>query len=160
MFPEIKTATAGRDGLLDRAARTHALAAARSGGSLAVDREVPTRLAGRWSGKTAEDRSANLEWAVSALRHLNDHRKNDPGVQTDLGEALSKVESHGDEASKLLGGLAEKDLLASPEGYAALAKMREKAGDAAGSEAALKKCEGMTKTASSCHFATAGATAS
>ena len=50
--------------------------------------------------------------------------------------------------------------LASPEGYAALAKMREKAGDAVGSEAALKKCEGMTKTASTCHFAIAGATAS
>jgi hypothetical protein len=160
MFPEIKTSVSRKDGLLDRAARTLALATARSGGVLPVDREVPTWIASKWSGKTAEDRHANLEWSVATLRRISEHRKNDPAVETDLGEALAKLDGHGDEAMKLLGGLAEKDLLASPEGYAALARLRGKSGDTAGSEAAAKKCAVMTKTASVCNLDVASATPS
>jgi Flp pilus assembly protein TadD len=150
MFPEIRTIKIAKDGLLDRAARTLALATARSGGALPIDREVPASIAGTYAGKTAVDRQANLDWAASALRRTSEHRKNDPAVETDLGEALSKLDGHHEEALKLLGDLAEKDLVASPEGYAALARLRKDAGDSAGSDAAFKKCEVMTKTASLC----------
>ena len=160
MFPDIKAAAAGKDRLIDRAFRTLALASTRSGGSLPIDKEVPSWLSARWSGKSAEDRKANLEWSVATLRHLGEKRANDPGMETDLGEALAKLDDHRDEALKLLGGLAEKDLLASPEGYAALGKLRKDTGDAAGSDAAVKKCELMTKTASVCQTGAATTTQS
>jgi hypothetical protein len=153
MMPEIRTTGFGRDPLVHRAMRILALATARFDGTLPLQREVPFELLGAWRGKSTDDRAANLEWSIATLRRLNDNRQNDPALQTDLGEALARVDAHHDEALKLLGGLADKDLVSSPEGYAALAKLREQTGDTAGRDAAAKRCAAMAQNASICQVA-------
>ena len=93
---------------------------------------------------------ANLEWAVQSLREIDAKRPNDPTVQADLGEALSKTATGQAEALKLLQGLAQKDLMGSPHAYAALAKLRTAERRLAGAEAAIKRCEEMSKTPGVC----------
>lgn len=144
-FPKIRTATAGANPLETRALRVFSLAVVRSDG--AVD-EKKARVASangiEWTPK------ANLDWAVQSLREIDAKRPNDPTVQADLGEALSKTTTGQAEALKILQGLAQKDLMGSPHAYAALAKLRTQSGDNAGAEAAIKRCEEMSKTPGIC----------
>jgi predicted Zn-dependent protease len=139
-FPGLKLYKPGTGPLADRGLRILAMAVARKNGALTV---------GAFQGANEKQKAENLEWSITTLRALNVKRPNNPALQTDLGEALSKVEKYQPEAQKLLGTLADKDLLASAEGYAALAKLKASTGDASGRDAALKRCAAMTKTASS-----------
>lgn len=145
-FPALKIVKPGTLPLADRALRILALASVRSDGNVA---------AGTMKNTTAADRAGNLAWSIDTIRKLSAKRGNNPSYQTDLGEALSKVASHHDEALKVLGELADKDLLTSAEGYAALARMRAEKGDATAREAAQKRCEAMTKTPKICEIPTA-----
>ena len=128
-----------------------ALAVVRSNGV------VNERNSGSWSS-TEWTPTANLEWAIQSLREIDAKRPNDPTVQADLGEALSKLPRTQDESLKLLGGLAQKDLMGSPFAYAALAKIRETKGDTAGAQAAIKRCEEMSKVPGVCKPATPAST--
>jgi hypothetical protein len=149
-FPALRIVKPGALPLADRALRILALAAVRSDGALTI---------GTMKGATAADRAANLEWSIDVLRSLSDKRGKNPSFETDLGEALSKVPAHHAEALKILGELSDKDLLTSAEGYASLARLRAEAGDAAAREAAVKRCETMTKTPKICDVPTAATTA-
>jgi hypothetical protein len=140
-FPALKIIKPGTLPLADRALRILALASVRADGGLTV---------GAMRGHTAGDRAANLEWSIDVLRSLTARRANNPTLQTDLGEALAKVPAHQDEARKILGELADKDLLTTAEGYAALARLRSAKDDAPAREALVKRCEGMTKTPAIC----------
>ncbi len=144
-FPRIRSVTAGENPLETRALRVFSLAVVRSGGT--VD-EKQARVASAngvdWTP------ASNLQWAVQSLREVDQKRPNDPTVQADLGEALSKTEAGRVEALKILQGLAQKDLMGSPHAYAALAKLRTETGDSAGAEAAIKRCEEMSKTPGIC----------
>jgi hypothetical protein len=142
-FSNVRNATAGANPLETRALRVFALAVVRSNGT------VNERNAGSWS-QTEWTPTANLEWAIQSLREIDAKRPNDPTVQADLGEALSKLPRTQDESLKLLGGLAQKDLMGSPFAYAALAKIRGEKGDTAGAEAAIKRCEEMSKVPGVC----------
>jgi hypothetical protein len=142
-FPRVRVATAGQNPLETRALRVFALAVVRSNGAV-TERSAGFATQDEWTPK------ANLEWAVQSLREIDAKRPNDPTVQADLGEALSKLPHGQGEALKLLGGLAQKDLMGSPHAYAALAKLRSDTGDTAGAEAALKRCDEMTKTPGVC----------
>ena len=126
-----------------RALRVFSLAVVRSNGSI-NEKSVGVVSSGEWTP------SANLEWAVQAIREIDAKRPNDPTVQADLGEALSRLPHTQDEALKMLQGLAQKDLMGSPHAYAALAKLRGSKGDSAGAEAALKRCEEMSKVPGVC----------
>jgi hypothetical protein len=144
-FPRIRNAEAGANPLETRALRVFSLAVVRSDG--AVDEKkahVASANGVDWTPK------ANLDWAVQSLREIDEKRPNDPTVQADLGEALSKTASGQTEALKILQGLAQKDLMGSPRAYAALAKLRTQSGDSAGAEAAIKRCEEMSKTPGIC----------
>lgn len=142
-FPDIRNATAGSDGLETRALRVMALAVVRSDGTV-DEKKAHVASASEWTA------GSNLAWAVQALREVDEKRPNDPALQADLGEALSKTASGQAEAMKILGGLAQKDLMGSPRAYAALAKLRAQSGDLAGAEAAIKRCEEMSKAPGVC----------
>jgi hypothetical protein len=142
-FPRIRNAQVGQNPLETRALRVFALALVRSDGS-ADEKKAHVPTTGDWTPK------ANLEWAVQSLREIDHSRPNDPAVQADLGEALSKTAVGQAEALKILQGLAQKDLMGSPHAYAALAKLRTDKGDNAGAEAAIKRCEEMSKTPGIC----------
>lgn len=150
MMPHIATLNPRRSTLVERAQRILAVAAARNDGKLAVAREVPDYAQGTWLGKTAEQRQKNLDFASHALRQINDIKKDDPSAQTDLAEALAQIPEHRNEARQILEGLAKKDLIASPEGYAALAELRSLAGDAQGQKLALERCAKMAKSSATC----------
>lgn len=151
-FPRIRNAAAGANPLETRALRVFALALVRSDGA-ADEKKAHVATTGEWTAK------ANIEWAVQALREIDQKRPNDPTVQADLGEALSKLPHGQPEALKILQGLAQKDLMGSPHAYAALAKLRTQSGDSAGAEAAIKRCEEMSKTPGVCKPAVPGAPA-
>lgn len=147
-FPRVRVATAGNNPLETRALRVFALAIVRSDGSV-DEKKAGVRAQGEWT------KNANLEWAVQSLREIDQNRPNDPTVQADLGEALSKLPHGRAEAMKILANLAQKDLMGSPHAYAALAKMKSESGDLAGAEAAIKRCEEMSKTKGICKPAVA-----
>jgi len=69
---------------------------------------------------------------------------------TELGEALAKFDGSQDEARAILEGLAARDLIASPQGYRALADLRRQRGDEAGQTLAMKRCESMASSSSIC----------
>jgi len=142
-FPRIRVATAGSNPLETRALRVFSLAVVRSNGSVS-EKTAGFAAPNEWTP------TANLEWAVQSIREIDAKRPNDPSVQADLGEALSKLPHGQEEALKILQGLAQKDLMGSPQAYAALAKLRTDKGDSAGAEAAIKRCEEMSKTPGVC----------
>ena len=144
-FPSIRTATAGQNAIETRALRVMALAVVRSDG--AVDEKKAHVASANGTDWTP---ASNLAWAVQALREVDQKRPNDPTVQADLGEALSKTTAGREEAMRILGGLAQKDLMGSPRAYAALAKLRSQSGDTVGAEAAIKRCEEMSKVPGVC----------
>jgi hypothetical protein len=146
-FPDVKTA-APSDPLRARALRIVALSLVRADGALAIGPDATTGF----RSDTAEAREKNVTWATTALRQLNAKRKNDPGLQTALGEALAKSPATRDEAAKLLGSLAEKDLVTTAEGWAALAKLRDAAGDRAARDVAVKRCEALATSPKLCQI--------
>ncbi|MBX3205471.1 MAG: hypothetical protein KF764_10405 [Labilithrix sp.] len=143
-FPKVRVATAGANPLETRALRVFALAVVRSNGA------VNEKTAGFMKGAEDWTRTANLEWAVQSIREIDAKRPNDPTVQADLGEALSKLPHGQKESMTILQGLAQKDLMGSPHAYAALAKLRSEQGDDAGAQAAIKRCEEMSKSPGVC----------
>ena len=150
MMPHIKALHGSHDPLVVRAERVLAVAIARSNGSLALEREVPSEVLGHWLGHTQVERDLNLSWSVAALRRQLSAKHDDPGITTDLGEALSKLDAGADEARTLLESLAARDLVVSPQGYKALAALRLQSGDAAGQQLAMKRCESMAASAKVC----------
>jgi predicted Zn-dependent protease len=142
-YPRIRSATVGQNPLETRAIRVFSLALVRSEGK-ADEKAAKVAVNGEWSPKS------NLEWAAQSLREIDQKRPNDPTVQADLGEALAKLPETQKEALEILGKLATDDLIGSPHAYAALAKIRSDKGDASGAEAAIKRCEEMSKTPGVC----------
>jgi hypothetical protein len=146
-FPNVRGVAAGANPLETRALRVFALAVIRSNGSV-NEKSAGIPTTNEWTP------NANLEWAVQSIREIDAKRPNDPTVQADLGEALSKLPHGQAESLKILQGLAQKDLMGSPHAYAALAKLRGAKGDSAGAEAAIKRCEEMSKVPGVCKPAT------
>jgi hypothetical protein len=125
VFPKIKEAKPGSSALLPRAQRIVAMAIVRTDGLLTAGTQ--------FTASTADERRANLEWAVATLRRLSAAKKNTPSAETE-SEALATLDK-----------LARKDLVTSAGGYSTLAKLRKAAGDDLGHEAAMKKYEALAK---------------
>jgi hypothetical protein len=150
MMPHIKSLKAKPGTLVARAERVLAVALSRSRGVLAVGREVPLDVLGSWQGAKEGESAANLAWSVQVLRRQADSKNDDVALKTDLAEAMARVPEHRAEARTILEDLAKRDLIASPEGYAALAALRSESGDADGQKLALKRCEAMAKSQDAC----------
>ena len=123
--------------LVNRGLRVYALAAARTGGALGP---VPATK--------PELRKQNVDWATAILKGLTAVKPNDAAARTDYGEVLAT--SKPSEAKAILEELAQKDVLATPYAYAALARLRDAEGDAAGRDEALAKCRTMASNKSVC----------
>ncbi len=150
MMPHIKTLKGKPGSLVGRAERVLAVALSRSQGALAVQNEVPAEVLGSWLGAKEGESAANLQWAVQVLRRQSSAKTDDVALKTDLAEAMARVPEHRAEARAILEDLAKRDLIASPEGYAALASLRSESGDQNGQKLALKRCEAMAKTQEAC----------
>jgi predicted Zn-dependent protease len=148
-MPHIKTLNPAKAKIVARAQRVLAVATIRNDGVLPIGDELPQRIQGTWLGSTAEDQRVNLEWAVSSLEKIAESKKDDPALQTELAEGLAKL-GKTEQAKSSLEGLAQKDLISSPEGWAALAELRGTSGDDAGKQAALKRCTAMAKQPEMC----------
>lgn len=150
MMPHIKALKSKPGSLVGRAERVLAVALSRSQGALPVQSEVPEEVLGAWRGAKEGEATANLAWSVDVLRRQSTSKADDVALKTDLAEALARVPEHRAEARTILEELAKRDLIASPEGYAALASLRSQAGDQDGQKLALKRCEAMAKSQDSC----------
>lgn len=150
MMPHIKTLKSKPGTLVARAERVLAVALSRSHGGLAVASEVPSEILGTWRGADPGQAAANLQWAVKVLERQSQSLPDDVALKTDLAEAMARVPEQRAAARTILEELAQRDLIASPEGYAALASLRSERGDADGQKLALKRCEAMAKSQDAC----------
>lgn len=150
MMPHIKTLKAKPSSLVGRAERVLAVALSRAGGALPVQREVPRDVLGAWAGGKDGEATSNVAWSVEVLKRQSASKTDDVALKTDLAEAMARVPEHRQEARTILEDLAKRDLIASPEGYAALAMLRSQSGDADGQKVALKRCEAMAKNQDAC----------
>ena len=150
MMPHIKTLKSKPGTLVARAERVLAVALSRAHGALPVASEVPREVLGAWQGSAEGEAVSNVAWSVEVLRRQASGKNEDVALKTDLAEALARVPEHRAEARTLLEDLAKRDLIASPEGYAALAMLRSQSGDQNGQQLALKRCEAMAKSQDAC----------
>jgi len=132
----------GSDGLRSRYARVAALVTVRTGG------QWPLRRVGRLNRE--EERVKALKKAVQALRARANQAPKDPVRQSDLGEGLSSLPQHQKEAQNILEALAKADLLTSAHAYDALARLRAKAGDDSGAQAARTRCKELDASQHAC----------
>jgi len=151
MIPHIKTLKGKPGSLVARAERVLAVALARSDAKLAVAREIPREISGTWLGKNEDERRSNIDFSIAVLRRQASQNADDSALRTELAEALALSVEHRGEAREILEELARRDLVSSPEGYRALALLRSAAGDSAGTDLAMRRCEAMSASKATCH---------
>jgi hypothetical protein len=137
------------DPIIHRAMRVLAVATARKDGKLDVGNQIPEELQG-WVGAETGEANDNLLVAVDMMKKVGEVKKNDALVESELGEAMAKLDSHRAEGKAMLETLAEKDLLASADAFKTLAALRKADGDTTGEAAALERCKQMADNAAFC----------
>ena len=107
----------------------------------------------------AVQKKKNLTYAMKLLENELNVSGGDPVMSTYLGEAYASL-GKTDAARDILEDLASTDLIVSPEGWAALAKVRAAKGDAELASAATSRCAAMSGDDGSCGATgTSGSTA-
>jgi hypothetical protein len=122
----------GQAAVRRRGERLMARAIAVSGGDAFPGRGESTYV-------TTESR---LQFAVQRLELLDMSSPDDPQILTDLGVAMAKSKASQRRARGVLESLAERDLMTSAHGWAALAKLRN---EAASKAEAMRRCRLMTR---------------
>ena len=120
-YPGIKKQRIRSKGLSMRAVRVMARVVVRTKG--AFDGGV------LFPAKSDAERTANLAWALHVLQTFSRRNPKDSVAKADLAEAFAQFPNRLQEAKQILVALENKDLMASPRGYATLAKLREQAGE-------------------------------
>lgn len=80
-----------------------------------------------------------------------------PYVQARLAEVYIAEERRLDKARQILDDLVQRDLMPDGEAFAALALLRDRAGDAAGRDDALVRCRKLTRRKAACELPSAPA---
>jgi hypothetical protein len=116
--------------------------------------EVIVRSGGRaelgegWPSATDYERNHHVAWAVDTLEAIAAADPSPAGTSprtlTALGVGLSKSYGREAEARMLLEALAADDLVTNAWGWAALARLRDAAGERDGAEEARRRCTLMT----------------
>jgi hypothetical protein len=101
----------------------------------------------RSSTKKPAQMKKNLAWAAEVLAVALENSGGDPVLGTWYGEAALAT-GKTEEARAVLEDLASADLIVSPEGWAALARLRSD--DEASAKAARARCEAAASDASVC----------
>ncbi len=112
------------------------------GGSLVRARRLLAKLIVRSEGRYdafAHERGKTDENLKTAVRIISLLPRSDPRALTDLGEALSKRSETLATAREVLADLAQRDLITSAEGWAALARLSSPKG----ADAAMERCRQM-----------------
>lgn len=146
------------------------------GGEPLADRElvVLARAAVRSQGRvyhghagadpTLEERAQAVRWATQVFKEVRKRRGDDPAVLTDLAEAQSYLPELRHEALAVLISLERRDVVATAQGYAALASLRLEQAKASSAqrkaplalmgrytrELELTRCKQMAKDATVC----------
>jgi len=133
----LRLSGADADGTDARALRLMATAVVRSDG------EVFTSQNGYYT------RRQRLLWAVGMLESLEHpaQGRGDPRLRTARAVGLSRLEGRAEDARRMLKDLAQRDLITSPSGWAAVARLRDKSGDELGRNDALARCALMSEHA-------------
>ncbi|MBV1862504.1 MAG: hypothetical protein KUG77_29045 [Nannocystaceae bacterium] len=118
--------------LFNRAQRTIALAAVRSGGAIDLGKGM--------RGKTAQGRVDNLAWATSILEIQAAAEPDNLLLRTYLAEALMHHPGGDMQAVELLSQLANDDLMPTARGFALLAQGQQRLGDVSGRDLSLQRC--------------------
>ena len=126
-FPRQHAGSFGKGAMVDRTLRV-----------LAV---IEIRRASRL-GEGPHDREQRLRWALRVLYLLASDDPN-PVLLTEIAEAAAQLPDLQDVARYMLEDLARRDLIVSPEGYAALAQLRLLNGEAVASREARNRCHAM-----------------
>ncbi len=121
LYPKLRSTLIGRAPVTDRALRVMARAVVRTKGAIDAGSRFP--------GETAAQQEANVTWAVAVLHDFSSQEPKSAAAKTDYAEALAQNPKSRGAALRILEALAEKDLVASPYGYAALASLRAFDGD-------------------------------
>ncbi len=106
---------------------------------------VTIRLSGRvdrdrWrtpSDVSKPERTDNMLWAIGQLEGMDD---DDPRVAARLGEAYQRMANRQDDAIRVLGALAESDLMPDLYGYAALSRAYSRVGRIEDRDRAAQAC--------------------
>lgn len=115
------------------------------------DPKLETRLERIWAvAKMRIGDSGEVGDALSTIKHQSGETPEDPYLRARLAEVLSRTKDGDKKARELLEALAKKDLLVDAEGYAVLARLRERGGDASGAAAALARCKTMARREELC----------
>lgn len=115
------------------------------------DPKLEARLERIWAvAKMRTGDGSEVGDALTTIKHQSGETPEDPYLRARLAEVLSRTKDGDKKARELLEALAQKDLLVDAEGYAVLARLRERGGDAAGASQALARCKTMARRAAMC----------
>jgi len=134
-------------GAMKRAHVVVAVAVVRANGRVDLQRRRVVR-------RTSEpQRLSNLRWARDQLTRLG-RGENDPVMDARRAEALGRLPDGTDEARRVLGRLAEADLMPDAWAWRALADVLRREGDDVGAARAMATCERRAGRLSSriCHL--------
>lgn len=123
--------------LITRSRWITALAVVRLGGNVPISRRAARR------GVVRGRQGRSLQWALGHLQAIEAERPGDLRVRAAVAEAMARIPAHRAAARSTLMDLAQRDLLPTPQSYAALLRLLDADQDREAWDRALERCLSM-----------------